>query len=79
MYIIFPVKIMSDVNVSIQKKIEYMYAIVTMKRIFVEEKSRKYIALDESVQYERNKRTEVILSCMYEIQIYNKNNRSMYV
>lgn len=45
MYIIFPVKIMSDVNVSIQKKIEYMYAIVTMKRIFVEEKSRKYIAL----------------------------------
>lgn len=79
MYIIFPVKIMSDVNVSIQKKIEYMYAIVTMKQIFVEEKSRKYIALDESVQYERNKRTEVILSCMYEIQIYNKNNRSMYV
>lgn len=49
MYIIFPVKIMSDVNVSIQKKIEYMYAIVTMKRIFIEEKSRKYIALDESV------------------------------
>lgn len=49
MYIIFPVKIMSDVNVSIQKKIEYMYAIVTMKRIFVGEKSRKYIALDESV------------------------------
>lgn len=40
---------MSDVNVSIQKKIEYMCAIVTMKQIFVEEKSRKYIILDESV------------------------------